>query len=199
MKIILPLILLIPNLAFAFKPLLLHSGKTQVNLLELKVSDGCDACDPEEKWVSELRTQKTLWKKFVPLIEKPGDNGTYPAFLLNGDSWTWADGSQALPKDSDVPAGELNVARQRLQEFDVSFTPVGKIEDCTVFAHFLDHELFSVGSVTKRLRRSGQSFTSRILVAIPKGKMAKIKSVVFWVTDEDGKIVQAVGSNLQVE
>ncbi len=43
------------------------SGPAQVGLLELYTSEGCSSCPPAQKWFSELRKDKQLWKTYVPV------------------------------------------------------------------------------------------------------------------------------------
>jgi hypothetical protein len=43
------------------------SGENKVTLLELYTSQGCSSCPPADKWLSDLKKEKTVFKEFIPI------------------------------------------------------------------------------------------------------------------------------------
>ena len=44
-----------------------QSGANKVNLIELYTSEGCSSCPPADEWLSTLKENSELWKRFVPV------------------------------------------------------------------------------------------------------------------------------------
>jgi len=128
---------------------LFESGPGKTTLLELYSSEGCSSCPPAEVWISKLKKNPDLWKKFVPVVfhvdywdylgwpdsfATPaftqrqrnyslawGKKGSVytPGFVTNGKEWRGWFGGQALPESSTKQTKLLAILEA--QQLDVTF------------------------------------------------------------------------------
>jgi hypothetical protein len=118
-------------------PFVIESPPERVALLELYTSEGCSSCPPADRWVSGLKTQPDLWRRFIPVsfhvdywdyigwpdrFASPAYSDRQrrhaseqsmrtiytPGFFLNGAEWRWR--GRDLQADLEkAPAGILQL------------------------------------------------------------------------------------------
>jgi hypothetical protein len=229
---VLGILLVLSSEGWAFRPFILHSGKGQVTLLQYFRPDGCTSCDSQDKFFSDLRSDRKLWKKYVPVLlsqtqykdiyskltppsaatPSPAPEGaaTPPpetvseegVFFLNGAKWVFKDG--AVPMDKSVDVGNLEVARAKYDDFEITFIPKERNSNYVVTAALLasgEKDFTAVDLVSKPLKKVGDSYTVHVKLQMKKNPAgSKKNSAVFWITKEDDtKPVQAVGSDLKID
>ena len=144
-----PLFLMLTAIAAA-GDITIESPPTRAHLIELYTSEGCSSCPPADAWLRGLKSERGLWREFVPVAfhvnywdnlgwpdrlasprftQRQRDyaalwraNSVYtPGFVLDGREWR----DRALPRASGEKAGVLKV-RIAEDRASVSFPAGGR-------------------------------------------------------------------------
>ena len=141
---------LVCSSAFAADELRFESGERQTALIELYTSEGCSSCPPAEAWLSRWKSDRGLWKNFVPLAfhvdywDRLGWRDRFasrdwtqrqhayatllrkesvytPQFVFNGDDWRDWSGHQPLMKGDAKKAGALSATTTDNKTFSIVY------------------------------------------------------------------------------
>lgn len=169
--------------------LVLESSEKQATLIELYTSEGCSSCPPAENYLNQLKNNKNLWKKWVPVAfhvnywDYIGWRDRYarseyglrqsryaklnnaktvytPAFMVNGSSWRRGIFSRDLP-EATASTGKLHVVISN-KNIKATYQPLIKIKN----------------SLVLNIAILGMNLTSYIEKGENKGRTAKHEFVV---------------------
>jgi len=179
--------------ARGFAPLVLDSGEKQVSLLELYTSEGCSSCPPAEAWLSTLKNNPDLWKKFVPVsfhVDYWNDLGwpdpySTPDYTqrqrIYGAEWQSQsiytpefvlNGREAHPMDESVAVsgnttGDLKATLQSDGKIFISFTPHSSVTKSPILGTLVAEAALlgnNVQSVIPRGENSGHTLRHDFIV-----------------------------------
>jgi len=201
--IVIVLLLLCSSPAYSFRPFILHSGKNKVKVIEFYTSEACEKCEAPEKWLGNLRSDKGLFKKFI-VVSRKKDSGDLPSFVVDGEEMPWDENKLPdLSSEKPEEVGDLSVARNRLKEFEITFSPKAKLDKVDINVALLGSGVSNfvvLEFVTKSLRKSGNIFSGHVKLEMAKNPDVKTYSTVFWTTEGDSlKPIQAVGGDIKLE
>lgn len=164
-----------------------------------------------------IATIEPIWNDIFAKPEFSSRKKDVPTFVVNGENLQWDENFKLLvDKPDDV--GDLSVARNKLKEFEITFSPKEKFDNVNVNVALLgngisrqiasgenanktlDENFVVLEFVTKNLHKSGSVFSGHVKMDLAKNPAVKTFSAVFWTTkEEDTKPIQATGGDLKLE
>jgi hypothetical protein len=146
-----------------------------------------------------------------------------PSFVFNGEDWSWSEDAK-LPLDKTEDVGDLSVARNRLKEFEITFSPKEKLDKVNINVALLGSGIsrqVTMGGavktlaenfvvlefVNRSLHKSGNVFSGHVKLDMAKNVDVKTFSAVFWTTKDergdgaprDSRPIQATGGDLTLQ